>query len=602
MHKLGLHIIRSRDAIPLLRQAAQVGRPFKAVLSVNQPTLASEVKSVSPSTIVITRITGDEAWGYGARLERGDDPKAVAFDLFKHAMAGKNIAELGAADYLALENEPDPSGAINYGRLAAASTELGRIVSETLGKKLAHLGLNAGTPEWNEILAMRDAGLFAYLAASGNCLNVHEGVIPPTEKTPILHGWGDTIPGAPERRAYTAGSMALRHEYLWMAAGGEVFDVLVGEFYPGGGTSKSADPADIVARCNWYNGKLRSRVIAFCPFTIDAEGGWTDQEMNRFYPAIIQAKKESAPVTEVKQAVYTRGIDVSKHQQDVIDWVKVKASGVEFVISRASVGKVKDIDFPSFWPGAKQAGLLRGAYHYFMAGSGQEQADVFLGQLGADRGELPCALDLEEKNIDYAAYMTQAKIWLDVVETATGRRPLLYVGPAAWKDFYAKHAPWASGYQLWIGNPPLSGGAVPQWANLINKTFTPEVPATWGGNWRFWQYAWQGVVPGAGAPIDLDVFNGSLQDLINWAGVTMPTTPPPAFKVLTWQGMINAIYRAGRRLGYPQTAIWDWMVVRGGVDVYSDRAAAYLSEAPEELNWSTKEIAAVNDEIAALTK
>jgi len=42
--------------------------------------------------------------------------------------------------------------------------------------------------------------------------------------------------------------------------------------------------------------------------------------------------------------------------------------------------------------------------------------------------------------------------------------------------------------------------------------------------------------------------------------------------------------------------------VRGGVDVYSDRAAAYLSEAPEELNWSTKEIAAVNDEIAALTK
>jgi len=602
MHKVGLHVIRSRDAIPLLRQAVQVGRPFRAVLSVNQPTLASEIKSVSPSTIVITRFTGDESWGYGARLERGDDPKAVAFDLFKHIMAGKNIAELGAADYLALENEPDPAGPTNYARLATASVELGRIVSETLGKKLAHLGLNAGTPEWDEILAMRDAGLFDHLRQSGNCLNVHEGVIPPTEKTPIVRGHGDTIPGAPERRAYTAGSMALRHEYMWLAAGGEVFDVLVGEFYPGGGTSESADPADIVARCSWYNGKLRSRVIAFLPFTVDAEGGWADQEMNRFYPAIIQAKKESAPVVEVKQAVYTRGIDVSKHQQDVIDWAKVRASGVEFVLQRASVGRDADIDFPRFWPGAKAAGLLRGAYHYFMVGSGQAQAELFLAQLGRDTGELPPALDLEQRDIDYAAYMAQAKIWLDIVEKAVGRRPVLYVGPAGWRGFYGQHAPWASGYPLWIGNPPLSGGAVPHWTNVINKTYQPDVPETWGGVWRFWQYAWQGVVPGAGAPIDLDVFNGSLQDLLSWSGVPMPTTPVPATKVLTWQGMINAIYRAGKKLGYPQTAIWDWMVVRGGVDIYTDRSAPYLSEAPDELNWSVREIEAVRRELAAAPK
>lgn len=601
MNKVGMHVIRSRDAIPFLRQAVAIGRPFRAVLSVNQPTLASEIKSVSPSTIVITRFTGDESWGYGARLERGDDPKAVAFDLFKHTMAGKNILELQAADYLSFENEPDPAGPLNYGRLAMASIELGRIVSETYGKKLAHLGLNAGTPEWDEVLAMRDAGLFAYLAASGNCLNVHEGVIPPTELTPIVRGWGDTIPGAPEKRTYAAGSMALRHEYLWLAAGGEVFDILVGEFYPGGGKSTDADPADIVARCDWYNSKLRQRVIAFCPFTLDAEGGWIKQEMNRFYPAIIQAKKESAPVTEVKQAVYTRGIDVSKHQQDVIDWAKVKASGVEFVIARASVGKIKDIDFPAFWPGAKGAGLLRGAYCYFMAGSGQEQAAIFLGQLGKDFGELPCALDLEEKQIDYAAYMTQAKVWLDAVEKATGKIPLIYTGPETWK-LYVKHAPWANRYPLWISNPPLSGGAVPQWASITNKSFAPDVPPTWAGMWRFWQYAWQGVVPGAGAPIDLNVFNGSLLDLAAWAGVTAPIAPAPDVPALKWQDMINAIYRAGKKLGYPQTEIWDWMIVRGGLDVRVGRYDPYLGDAPEELNWSAREIAAVNAELDAPVK
>lgn len=298
LDRIGLHVIRSQDAVPLLKRAADAKRPFKAVLSVNQPTLAAEIKSVSPGTIVITRLTGDEAWGYGARLERGEDPKAVALGLYQNAIAGKNLNELRQADYLALENEPDPAGAKNYGLLAVASIELGKIVKEKLGMRLAHLGLNAGTPEWDEILAMRDAGLFAYLAQSGNLLNVHEGVIPPTDMTSIMQGLGDTIPGAPPfgSRKYACGSMACRHEYLWEAAGGETFDILVGEFYPGGGKSENALVPNVVERMELYNDQLRPHVLAFLPFTLDPEGGWTDQKMNKFYPAVI-ARKMEGPVT-----------------------------------------------------------------------------------------------------------------------------------------------------------------------------------------------------------------------------------------------------------------------------------------------------------------
>lgn len=318
LDRLGLHVIRSQDAVPLVRQAAEAKRPFPVVLSVNQPTLAAEVKAFSPTTKVVTRFTGDEAWGYGARLERGEDPKAVAWALYQHVLAGRNRDELAAADYIAIENEQDPDGPLNYGRLAVASVELGRIVFEQLGKRLAHLGLNAGTPEWTEILAMRDAGLYEYLAKSGNCLNVHEGVIPPTERRPIQTGVGDHIPGGPAQRAYGAGSMVMRHEYHWQAAGGERFDILVGEFYPGGGTSDEASVEDVVARFSWYNQELRPRVIGFLPFTLDPEGGWATQRMNKFYPSVMKIKLEGPPVT-TKPAADCNRTDVPENWTHTVE-------------------------------------------------------------------------------------------------------------------------------------------------------------------------------------------------------------------------------------------------------------------------------------------
>lgn len=317
LDRIGLHVIRSGDSVPLARRAAESRRPFAAVLSVNQPTLAAEIKAVSPTTKVITRFTGDEAWGYGARLERGEDPKDVAFGLYQHIIGGKSMTELRQADYLALENEADPAGAVNYGRLAAASVELGKIVYQELGMRLAHLGLNAGTPEWDEILAMRDAGLYEYLAKSGNCLNVHEGVIPPTERWPIQTGVGDHIPGGPTQRILRAGSMAMRHEYHWLAAGGEIFDILIGEMYPGGGTSDDASVEDVVSRFDWYNDQLRPRVIAFLPFTLDPEGGWATQRMNKFYPSVI-AKKVEGPVTN-KPAVDCNRSDVPEDWTHIVE-------------------------------------------------------------------------------------------------------------------------------------------------------------------------------------------------------------------------------------------------------------------------------------------
>ena len=58
-----------------------------------------------------------------------------------------------------------------------------------------------------------------------------------------------------------------------------------------------------------------------------------------------------------------RGLDVSYHNGSV-DWKKVKAAGIDFVIIRIGSTKEKDPKFEEFYAGAKAAGLDVGAYFY----------------------------------------------------------------------------------------------------------------------------------------------------------------------------------------------------------------------------------------------
>ena len=69
-----------------------------------------------------------------------------------------------------------------------------------------------------------------------------------------------------------------------------------------------------------------------------------------------------------------KGIDVSKYQGN-IDWNKVKADGVEFVVIRAGYGREitqKDPYFEENYKGAKAAGLRVGTYWYSYAESAED--------------------------------------------------------------------------------------------------------------------------------------------------------------------------------------------------------------------------------------
>jgi len=80
----------------------------------------------------------------------------------------------------------------------------------------------------------------------------------------------------------------------------------------------------------------------------------------------------------------TKGIDVSVWQGD-IDFAKVKANGIDFVIIRAGYGKLasqKDKCFEQNYSRAKAAGLHVGAYWYSYAQSADEAKKGSAGLCG----------------------------------------------------------------------------------------------------------------------------------------------------------------------------------------------------------------------------
>lgn len=99
------------------------------------------------------------------------------------------------------------------------------------------------------------------------------------------------------------------------------------------------------------------------------------------------------------------GIDVS-HYQGNIDWNKVKAAGVDFVIIQAGYEYTKNQRFEEYYAGAKAAGIPVGAYLYTYADNVTEatkEANTLVNNLKGKTFEWPIYIDVEESS-KYSQY------------------------------------------------------------------------------------------------------------------------------------------------------------------------------------------------------
>ena len=212
------------------------------------------------------------------------------------------------------------------------------------------------------------------------------------------------------------------------------------------------------------------------------------------------------------------GIDVS-YWDSGIDWPKVRATGQRFVFIKASEGNTySDPTFDDNWRGAKSAGLLRGAYHFFRCNiDPKKQADYFIEYVKSmnDNGELPPVLDLETNDgVGKDKIVVNVKVWLDRVESVFGRKPILYSGQFFLQDYLSVQGggppAWAREYPLWLA----------QYPNNYVEGMQPYLPRGWF-KWAFWQYSDKGRINGINAAVDLNVFNGTLEELYKFAGVKL---------------------------------------------------------------------------------
>jgi GH25 family lysozyme M1 (1,4-beta-N-acetylmuramidase) len=231
----------------------------------------------------------------------------------------------------------------------------------------------------------------------------------------------------------------------------------------------------------------------------------------------------SPPVTAplVSQPLDTlTGIDIS-HWQDAVDWSKVAASGVQFVIAKATEGRTwNDPMYATYKAGAAAEGIAFTAYHFAKpdgtAGDAVKEADHFVDVAQLGPGNLIPALDVER-----TGGLTQTQLtvwildWLNEVTARLGVRPMVYTSPNGWKNRTGDTTAIAdAGYSvLWVAH----------W-----NVASPTLPANdWQGNgWTFWQYTDCASVPGISGCVDADWHAGTTLDDVTIA--SPDTTAPTA--------------------------------------------------------------------------
>lgn len=186
----------------------------------------------------------------------------------------------------------------------------------------------------------------------------------------------------------------------------------------------------------------------------------------------------------------SRGIDISKHNGK-IDFRKVKAAGIDFVIIRAGYGKSisqKDPMFEEYYAGAKAAGLDVGAYWYSYAVTipeGVAEAQCCIDVIKGKKFEYPIYFDLEEqRQFDLGRKFCSELVntFCTYLETA-GYFAGLYISRSPLQTHITDHV--ARRYALWIAEY--------------------NAQCKYNGSYGMWQYTSQGKLDGINGAVDLDV-------------------------------------------------------------------------------------------------
>lgn len=189
------------------------------------------------------------------------------------------------------------------------------------------------------------------------------------------------------------------------------------------------------------------------------------------------------------------GIDVSSYQGK-IDWKMVKSMKeddvfITYAFIKATEG-ISSVDpyFQRNWREAPKAGIVCGAYHYFIPKkSGLWQARFFLQTVKFEEGDLPPVIDVEQLNgVSPEKMRKELKEFIQHVEKKTKVKPIIYSGLVFYKDYLRGYF---DAYPLWIAH-----------------YYQSELSAGSNTKWFFWQHSDKARITGINHVVDFNAFRG----------------------------------------------------------------------------------------------
>ena len=185
-----------------------------------------------------------------------------------------------------------------------------------------------------------------------------------------------------------------------------------------------------------------------------------------------------------------QGIDVSRWQ-GVIDWAKVKASGIRFAILKAGgsdSGFYTDSTFQRNYEGCKANGIAVGAYYFvgkdcITYEAGQADAKRMLSICAGKEFELPLFIDCEAQETKHKIGITDAIIGFYDAMKAAGRSAGVYSSAV-------------SGFKDRIEDNRIQH--IPHW---VAQYYTR---CTYARPWIIWQKSSKGRINGINGNVDLD--------------------------------------------------------------------------------------------------
>ena len=194
------------------------------------------------------------------------------------------------------------------------------------------------------------------------------------------------------------------------------------------------------------------------------------------------------------------GIDISAHQGK-IDWKIVSESKVSFAFLKATEGAdFVDKKFSDNWKTAKDNNVVVGAYLFFRFNKdGRLQAKNYINVVKLTDNDLPPVVDFEASYGNRlgkynSKYMqNQLLKCLRELEKHYGCKPIIYTNTETYTKYIKGNF---DDYPLWI-------------CKLCNE---PDKKV----DWKFWQYSHKGSVAGIKGNVDMNIFNGTYTDFVDF--------------------------------------------------------------------------------------